>query len=79
MIVKIDSDQPRITVWSFSSTIERPRRRSASLESMPLAITPISALTMNSPPRVSTSRVSRNRQVPSSPPMVPGSRVCSRL
>ena len=79
MIVKIDSDQPRITVWSFSSTIERPRRSSPSLESMPLAITPIRALTMNRPPRVSASRVSRNRQLPSSPPIVPGSSVCSRL
>ena len=63
MIVKIESDQPRITVWSSSSTIERPRRRSASLESMPLARTPIRALTMNRPPRVSASRVSRNRQL----------------
>ena len=59
MIVKIDSDQPRMTVWSSSSTIERPRRRSASLESMPVARTPISALTMNRPPRVSASIVSR--------------------
>ena len=79
MIVKIDSDQPRITVCSSSSTIERPRRRSASLESMPLASTPIRALTMKRPPRVSASIVSWNRQVPSSPPMVPGSRACSRL
>ncbi len=59
MIVKIDSDQPRMTVCSSSSTIERPRRRSASLESMPLASTPIRALTMNSPPSVSSSIVSR--------------------
>ena len=59
MIVKIDSDQPRMTVCSSSSTIERPRRRSASLESMPLASTPIRALTMNRPPRVSSSIVSR--------------------
>ena len=56
MIVKIDSDQPRITVWSFSSTIERPRRSSDSLESMPLAMTPIRALTMKSPPTVSSEQ-----------------------
>ena len=79
MIVKIESDQPRMTVCSFSSTIERPRRRSASLVSMPAAITPISALTMNSPAMVSASIVSRNRQRPTSPPIVPGSSACRRL
>ena len=69
MIVKIDSDQPRITVCSFSSTIDRPRRRSDSLVSMPLAMTPISALTMNRPPMVSSSIVRRNPHPPTSPPM----------
>ena len=79
-IVKIESDQPRITVWSFSSTIERPRRSSASLVSMPAAITPISALTMNRPPIVSTSIVSRKRHCPApSPATVPGSSAWKRL
>jgi len=80
MIVKIESDQPRITVWSFSSTIERPRRRSASLVSMPAAITPMRALTMKRPAIVSTSIVSRKRHWRSpSPATVPGSSAWKRF
>ena len=80
MIVKMLSDQPRITAWSRSSTTDRPRRRSASLVSIPAAITPIRALTMNRPPMVSASIVRTNRQAPpSSPATVPGSSACSRL
>ena len=60
-MVKIESDQPRTTVWSDSSTIERPRRRSASLVSMPAAITPIRALTMKRPPIVRASIVRMSR------------------
>ena len=79
-MVKTASDQPRITVWSFSMTTERPRRRSESLASMPVAITPISALTMNSPAIVSASMVRMNRQLPPpSPATVPGSRAWNRL
>ena len=80
MIVKIESDQPRMTVWSFSRTVERPRRRSASLASMPVAITPMSALTMKRPAMVSSSIVSRKRHWKSpSPATVPGSSAWKRF
>ncbi len=79
MIVKIESDQPRITVWSASRTIERPRRSSASFSSMPAAMTPIRALTMNRPAIVSTSIVTRNCHDPLSPPTKPASRAWLRL
>ena len=46
---------------------------------MPVAMTPIRALTMNRPARVSSSIVMRNDQPPESPATVPGSRACIRL
>ena len=49
MMSKIDGDQLRMIVWSFSSTRERPLRSSSSLPSMPALSTPISAETMKMP------------------------------
>ena len=77
-IVKIESDQSRISVCPCSITNERPLRRSPSFESSPVAITPISALTMKMPPSVTSSIRIRNVQPPTSLPIVPGSSVCSR-
>ena len=74
-IAKTCGDQPRITVWSLSTTCERPLRSSSSLPSMPLVSTPISVLTTKMPPRVTASIESRNGQLPVSPPMVPASSV----
>ena len=67
-------DQPRMTVWPVSTTCERPRRRSLSRPSRPLASTPISALTMKMPPRVMANPTSRNDH-PVSPATVPVSTV----
>jgi hypothetical protein len=77
-MVKIFGDQLRISVWSLSTTNDRPLRNSSSLPSMPLLMTPIRALTMKMPPRVTPSMAKRNPP-PSSPPMVPESRVRMRL
>jgi hypothetical protein len=78
-IVITASDQPRISVWSVSSTRERPRRSSISRVSSAVEITPMSALTTNSPATVSSSIHSRNRHEPESPATVPGSSACMRL
>ena len=74
MMSKIDGDQLRMIVWSFSSTRERPLRNSSSLLSTPALSTPISAETMKMPPSVTISMTMRNAQ-PTSPPIVPASRV----
>ena len=74
MMSKIDGDQLRMIVWSFSRTRERPLRNSSSLLSTPALSTPISAETMKMPPSVTISMTMRNAQ-PTSPPIVPESRV----
>ena len=74
MMSKIDGDQLRMMVWSFSSTRERPLRNSSSLLSMPARSTPIRAETTKMPPSVTTSMTRRKAQ-PVSPPMVPVSSV----
>ena len=78
MMSKIEADQLRMMVWSFSSTSERPLRSSSSLPSRPVESTPISAETMKMPPSVTASMTTRKPQ-PASPPMVPLSRVRIRL
>lgn len=77
--VKTCSDQPSSTVWPCSTTRDRPLRSSAILPSSPVVITPISELTMKIPPTVARSISPRNGPVPVSSPIVPGSRVRSRL
>ena len=79
MIVKICGDQPRITVWSFSRTREWPLRSSSSLPCRPALMMPINVATMKMPPRVTVSIASTNMTLPESPPIVPGSRVRSKL
>ncbi|WP_261987345.1 hypothetical protein [Actinomadura sp. HBU206391] len=73
------SDQPSTTVWSRSMIRDRPLRSSEILPSKPVVSTPINALTMKIPPMVAVSMRARNGAVPTSPPMVPGSSVRSRL
>ncbi|MFC6936519.1 hypothetical protein ACFQHO_43830 [Actinomadura yumaensis] len=77
--VKTWSDQPSTTVWSRSTIRDRPLRSSAILPSRPVVSTPMSELTMKMPPTVAASIRARNGPDPSSPPIVPGSRVRSRL
>ena len=78
MMSKIEADQLRMMVWSFSSTSERPLRNSSSLPSRPELNTPISADTTKMPPSVTASMTQRKAQ-PASPPMVPESSVRIRL
>ena len=74
IISKIDGDQLKIIVWSFSSTSERPLRSSSSLLSIPALRTPISAETMKIPANV-TSSITMRKPQPASPPIVPESKV----
>jgi hypothetical protein len=75
MIVKIWGDQPRMTVWSCSTTNERPLRSSSTFCSIPLVRTPMRVLTTKTPPRVMTNIEMRKGQLPESPPIVPASSV----
>ena len=70
--------QPRMSVWSVSSTRERPLRSSSTLASNAPETMPMRLATMMRPPTVTTSIRMRKSQ-PSSAPMVPGSRVRMRL
>ncbi len=79
MISKICADQPRITVWLLSSTRDRPLRSSSSLSCRPVLMMPIRVATMKMPPSVTVSIATTNGTLPTSPPMVPGSSVRSRL
>ena len=79
MMSKTCGDQPRMTVWLSSSTIDRPWRSSSILPVMPVLMTPMSVATTKMPPRVTVSIASTNMTLPESPPIVPGSSVRSRL
>ena len=69
---KIDGDQFRITVWSTSSTRERPFRRPSRAESSPALMIEMRAEKTRMPIRV-TNRVRSRKGQPVSPPMVPAS------
>jgi hypothetical protein len=72
--VKICSDQPKMMVWLVSITRERPFCSSSSLPSTPLVKTPIRVLITKTPPMVTRNMTMRKPQ-PTSPPIVPASRV----
>ncbi len=74
-MVKTRGDQPRIRVWFFSSTRERPLRSSSIFSSITPERAPIRVLITKMPPKVTASIEKRNDQLPVSPPMVPASRV----
>ena len=78
-IVKIDWLQPRMTVWPSSMTRERPLRSSSRRPSIPVEMMPMRIATMKMPPIVISSIASRKPGRPVSPPIVPESRVRSRL
>ncbi|CAN7469707.1 hypothetical protein LJR245_003096 [Rhizobium leguminosarum] len=74
MTSKIEGDQLKMIVWSFSSTCERPLRRSSSFSSRPELSTPIRAEKTKMPDMVTTRETPRKGQ-PISPPIVPASMV----
>ncbi len=77
-IVKIWADQPRITVWPFSTTMLRPLRSSSRRPWMPVTRMPMRMLVTRMPNRVTPSSESRKPGLTDPPrkfATVPGSSV----
>ena len=74
-IGKTCSDQPRMTVCSFSTTRERPLRSSSICASRPALSTPINVDITKMPISVTNNVTMRKGQLVS-PAMLPASKVC---
>ena len=77
-IGKTFSLHPRMSVWSDSRTRECPLRSSSIRASNAPEMIEMRLATTTTPPMVTTS-IAMRKPVPSSPPMVPASRVRMRL
>jgi hypothetical protein len=64
-MAKIWLDQPRMTVWSFSTTNDRPLRSSCSRPITPLPISPMKVPPTNMLVKLSTSIAAMNDTPPS--------------